>query len=411
VRIDLSGPLKASLDKAVAEARRHQQDGNDADAASAYTKAAGLMNSYAEYALTRADDLRRRQKARGFLDIAEALRTNGAGKTRRPGSATSPKRPASSGNVVREEADDPADEHQGAVEAMIYTKASVTWDQIGGLDGTKREIKYAYGITLAGKPDGVSLPGWRRILFYGPPGTGKTLMAAATAKGLDATFFNVQVASLLSKWFGESSRLVAKLFDVARDRADEGFSVVFIDEIDALCLKRGEGSDSGAERKVLSTLLSELEGLADKGEDRSVLTMAATNAPWDLDDAVLSRFQKRIYIPLPDAKARESILSIMIDKAGHRLEMPVGELVARTEWFSGRDLERLANQAINVMVEDLNRTVPELVDRGREAVEAYELKVRPLSQSDFKSAFDRVRVDVARQKELDARFREFAASN
>ena len=312
---------------------------------------------------------------------------------------------------MREDPDEPVDEHQAAIEALIYTRASVTWDQIGGLEGTKREIKYAYGITLAGKPSGVSLPGWRRILFYGPPGTGKTLMAAATAKGLDATFFNVQVASLLSKWFGESSRLVAKLFDVARDRADEGFAVVFIDEIDALCMKRGEGSDSGAERKVLSTLLSELEGLADKGEDRSVLTMAATNAPWDLDDAVLSRFQKRIYIPLPDAKAREAILSVLIQKAGHRLEVPVAELVARTEWFSGRDLERLAHQAINVMVEDLNRTVPELVDRGREAIEQYELKVRPLSEADFRSAFDRVRVDIVRQKELENRFREFAASN
>lgn len=410
MRIDLSGPLKASLDKAVAEARLLQQGGNAGDAASAYTKAAGLMNSYAEYALTRADELRRRQKARGFLEAAEALRAGGAVKSKRPASAPSSRRPTSPG-VVREEPDEPLDEHQAAIEALIYSKGTVSWDQIGGLDGTKREIKYAYGITLAGKPKGVSLPGWRRILFYGPPGTGKTLMAAATAKGLDATFFNVQVASLLSKWFGESSRLVAKLFDVARDRADEGFSVVFIDEIDALCMKRGEGSDSGAERKVLSTLLSELEGLADKGEDHSVLTMAATNAPWDLDDAVLSRFQKRIYIPLPDAAAREAILSVLIDKAGHQLEMPVEELVTRTEWFSGRDLERLANQAINVMVEDLNRTVPDLVDRGREAIEQYELKVRPLSQGDFRSAFERIRVDVARQKELDEKFTEFAKSN
>lgn len=307
-------------------------------------------------------------------------------------------------------ADDDEQQQSAAIEALIY-RSPATWDQIGGLDETKREIKFAYGVALAAKPDGVSLPGWRRILFYGPPGTGKTLLAAATSNGLSATFFNVKVGSLLSKYFGESSKLISMLFDTARDRADAGFSVVFIDEIESLCLPRGEGSESGAERRVLSTLLSELDGLADKGDDHSVLTVSATNAPWDLDDAILSRFQKRVFIPLPDAPARTAILGILIDKAGHRLDMQVSDLVARTDWFSGRDLERLVQQAINLMVVELNGGVPDLVDRGRAHIENYQVKTRALTRQDFDRAFEKIRVDVEHQQELDRKYREFAAAN
>ncbi|HXT69667.1 MAG TPA: ATP-binding protein [Vicinamibacterales bacterium] len=411
MKIDLSGPIKASLDKAVAEARAHQQAGRLNEAAAAFIKAAGLMNSYGEYALTRSDEVRRRLKARTYLQVAEQLRAGGGGtKPRRPAPAPSGPTGSSGAGQHESQPDAEQEEQTSAIEALIY-RSPATWDQIGGLDETKREIKFAYGLALAAKPEGVALPGWRRILFYGPPGTGKTLLAAATSNGLSATFFNVKVGSLLSKYFGESSRLISTLFDVARDRADEGFSVVFVDEIESLCLPRGEGSESGAERRVLSTLLSELDGLADKGEDRSVLTIAATNAPWDLDDAILSRFQKRVFIPLPDAAARKQILGILLEKAGHQLDVPVDDLVARTEWFSGRDLERLAHQAINVMVADLNGSVPDLVDRGRAQIEGYEIKVRPLGRPDFDRAFDRIRVDVVRQKEQGQRYREFEAAN
>jgi SpoVK/Ycf46/Vps4 family AAA+-type ATPase len=221
----------------------------------------------------------------------------------------------------------------------------------------------------------------------------------------------VKASNLLSKYFGESSKLITELFDAARSEADEGFAVIFIDEVESLCLPRGEGSESGAERRVLSTILSELDGLADKGEDRFVLTIAATNAPWDLDDAVLSRFQKRIYIPLPDAAARKSILEILLLKAGHTLDYPLRDVVEHTEWFSGRDLERLANQAVNIMVEELNGQIPQCVDAGRDSIEGYQLEVRPLVKSDFDEAFRRIRVDVDRLKKLEARFREFALSN
>ncbi len=402
--VDLSGPLKVSLDKALAEARSLEAQDKLPEASAAYLKASRLMKSYAEYALTRDDQIRRRQKSRQYLEYAEALKE---GKRR---ASAPPKARAAEADRLKEAGSEDAGQYARDIASLIH-RSNVTWDKIGGLEDTKREIKFTYGLALAQKPEGMKLQGWRKMLFYGPPGTGKTLLAAATSNGLGATFFNVKASNLLSKYFGESSKLVTALFDAARSEADEGFAVIFIDEVESLCLPRGEGSESGAERRMLSTILSELDGLADKGEDRFVLTIAATNAPWDLDDAVLSRFQKRIYIPLPDAPARKSILDIQLLKEGHKMDLPLEEVVNRTDWFSGRDLERLANQAVNAMVEELNGGIPRCVDGGREAIEAYKIKTRPLCKSDFEAAFQRVRVDVDRIKKLEARFREFAESN
>ncbi len=403
--VDLSGPLKVSLDKTLAEARALESQNKGAEASATYTKAAKLMRSYADYALTREDQMRRRQKSRQYLEIAEALK---AGKRRVLPSAPPSQGP---GDKVRERApEDDEQQYTNEIASLIH-RSKVTWDKIGGLEATKREIKFTYGLALAQKPENVKLSGWRRMLFYGPPGTGKTLLAAATSNGLGATFFNVKASNLLSKYFGESSKLVTALFNAARSEADEGFAVIFVDEVESLCLARGEGSESGAERRMLSTILSELDGLADKGEDRFVLTIAATNAPWDLDDAILSRFQKRVYIPLPDAEARKAILEIQLLKEGHALDYPLQEVVRNTEWFSGRDLERLANQAVNVMVEELNGQIPHCVDAGREAIESYRLRIRPLQKKDFDEAFRRVRIDTEKLKKLVLRFREFADSN
>ncbi len=403
--VDLSGPLKVSLDKALAEARALEAQNKGAEASAAYLKVAKLMRSYAEYALTRDDQVRRRQKSRQYLEIAEALK---AGKRRVTTPAAVPQAP--DGRLKEQTPNEDEQQYSNEIASLIH-RSKITWEKIGGLEGTKREIKFTYGLALAQKPEGVKLAGWRRMLFYGPPGTGKTLLAAATSNGLGATFFNVKASNLLSKYFGESSKLVTALFDAARSEADEGFAVIFIDEVESLCLPRGEGSESGAERRMLSTILSELDGLADKGEDRFVLTIAATNAPWDLDDAVLSRFQKRIYIPLPDADARKAILEIQLMKEGHTLEVPLQEVVKSTDWFSGRDLERLANQAVNVMVEELNGQIPKCVDAGRESIEGYKLRIRPLQKRDFEEAFKRIRVDTDKLKKLVTRFQEFAASN
>ena len=408
--VDISGPLRASLERVLAQAKSLEAQGSNPEAAAKYVAAAGVMAQLADVSQTRADQKRRREKAAQYLEYAERLKKEKHRGT--PAAAAAPARetvPVEHGSGTHQPGGNgQTGEYSPEVAALIH-RSKITWDGIGGLEETKREIKFTYGLALAQKPDGVKLAGWRRMLFYGPPGTGKTLLAAATSNGLGATFFNVKASNVLSKYFGESSRLITSLFDAARSESDSGFAVVFIDEIESLCMARGEGSDSGAERRMLSTLLSEMDGLADKGEDRFVLTIAATNTPWDLDDAVLSRFQKRIYIPLPDDTARESILKIQLK--GYQLEFPIADLVERTAHFSGRDLERLVNQAVSLMVEDLNSAIPGTVDQGRDAIEGYRVKVRALAKADFSKAFDRIRVDAERYRRLEERYREFAGKN
>jgi len=402
MKIDLSGPVKTKLDKKLIEAKQFERDNKIQEASMAYKNVSELMAQYGSYALTRADELRRLQKAKQYRDYAEAL---SSGKIPSESQKRQDENRTSSGKKKG-----PGQAYDQEIAALIH-KSKVTWDKIGGLRHVKNDIKFSYGLALAVKPAGVALSGWKRILFYGPPGTGKTLLAAATSNGLGATFFNVKVSNIMSKYFGESTKIITSLFDAARSEADERFAVVFIDEIDSITMSRDSGNESGAERRMLSTLLSELDGLSDKGEDSSVLTIAATNTPWDLDNAVLSRFQKRIYIPLPDYEAREAILKMHITGNGHKLEYPLGELINSTEWFSGRDIERLCNQVVNIMVEDMNREIPDIVDEGRNAIIRHKIKIRPLQKKDFQAAFDRIRVDVNKYKEDKAKFDEFALKN
>jgi SpoVK/Ycf46/Vps4 family AAA+-type ATPase len=244
-------------------------------------------------------------------------------------------------------------------------------------------------MTLAQQPAGMRIAAWTRILFYGPPGTGKTLLAAATSNAVRSSedvasvFYNVKVSSILSKYFGESSKILSELYGTARDTSP---SVVFLDEFESLAGQRDQG-DSGAERRILSTLLSELDGMDSKGRpDLYVLTIAATNRPWDLDGAVLSRFEKKVLIPLPDAPTRERILRIHLEKKGYGSGTSYAELAAMTEGYSGREIERFCKEVVTGMVEECNREIPGLVDRGLDAVRKHRLKVRPLAKADFDAA-------------------------
>jgi SpoVK/Ycf46/Vps4 family AAA+-type ATPase len=162
-----------------------------------------------------------------------------------------------------------------------------------------------------------AIEAWNAILFYGPPGTGKTLMAATVAKNIDATFFDVKVSQMLSKYYGESPKIISALFEVAREEAP---SVVFIDEFDSIALSRGADIDEESQRG-LSTLLAELDGLGSKtSEKKFVLVIAATNTPDAIDEAIMSKFGKKIEIPLPDFDACREILRIHTEKKGVRLE-------------------------------------------------------------------------------------------
>ncbi len=271
------------------------------------------------------------------------------------------------------------------IEENLITSSTVTWEEIAGLNNTKETIKESVVLSIIeGKPEAIKP--WKGILLFGPPGTGKTLLAAATAGSLKATFFNVKVSNLLSKYFGESSKIITALYNVARKRSP---SIIFLDEFDSIAMSRST-EISEASRRVLSTLLSELDGLQDKKSSQYILTMAATNTPWDLDAAVLSRFQKRIYVPLPDLQAVEEMIKINTQKKGIEFKGDLQPIASDcvSKLFAGRDVTTLCNEAIWNMVREQNTGLSTLADKSLDAIKQFKLKVRPLIESDFRKSFD-----------------------
>ncbi len=368
-KIDLSGQVWSQFEQSKTRAERLVEAGQAAEAAAAYRRCADLLRQYGGYAI--AEDVRKQwqERANKFEEMATRIE---------------------SGRLARATTEPAAGEdYRDAVRGLI-TKTDLSWDDIGGLEETKREIQTAYALAMARKPKGVSLSAARNILLYGPPGTGKTLLAAATSHELDATFFNVKVSDMLSKYFGESSKLVSALYAEAVAQAP---SVIFLDEFDALTGSR-EGSDSGAERRVLSTLLSELDGLDDKRRDDGpyVLTIAATNLPWQVDKAVLSRFGARlIYVPLPDEAARRAILKIHIERKGHKSLAAPDELVKKTAGYSGREIEAVVGYAVSRMIGRANPDLLQQASQGRESLSDYLLKIEPLAPADFDAALAAIR--------------------
>jgi katanin p60 ATPase-containing subunit A1 len=371
--------VHTSLKQVLAKAQTFEASKDWPKAASAYEKAANLMSMWADQAHGRDAEERRKKKAIEYRSYAARLRSGETSEAPPPAAAEAPVKAGGTG---------PSNELQSIVSNLSHV-SKITWDDIGGLEETKNEIKFALGMTLAQQPAGVRVAAWTRILFYGPPGTGKTLLAAATSSAVRSTedvpsvFYNVKVSSILSKYFGESSKILSELYGTARDTSP---SVVFLDEFESLAGKRDSG-DSGAERRILSTLLSELDGMEGKGRsDIYVMTIAATNRPWDLDAAVLSRFEKKILIPLPDVGTRERILRIHLEKKGYQVETPFPELAARTEGYSGREIERFCKEVTTGMIEEMNHDIPALVDRGLDAVKKHKIKVRPISAKDVEAA-------------------------
>jgi katanin p60 ATPase-containing subunit A1 len=380
--------IKQSLERA----RGARDKGERGIAAKNYEQAAEFMLKFAGQAVSRESEEWRKARALEYRDIARKLRN---------GEASDPGRFEAESAPAARKAAGGGGELQQVVAGLIYN-APTTWEDIGGLDETKREIKLTLGMSLAQPPDGVRITPWTKILLFGPPGTGKTLLAAATSNairtqdGRSCVFFNVKISNILSKYFGESSKIVSELYGTARDASP---SVIFLDEFESISQKR-DTADTGAERRILSTLLSELDGLDTKGKlDLFVLTVAATNRPWDLDDAVLSRFEKMILVPLPDPTAREQILHIHLGKRGYDTEVHYRKLAEMTEGFSGRELERFCKQAIKGMIQEMNKDLPAVVDRGLELARQYRIRVRPLRAPDFDAARKMI-TPLTTQKEM-----------
>lgn len=184
---------------------------------------------------------------------------------------------------------------------------------------------------------------FKGILLYGPPGTGKSYLAKAVATEADSTFFSVSSADLISKWQGESEKLVRNLFQMARE-SEGGRAIIFLDEVDSLCGSRSEG-ESDSMRRVKTEFLVQMDGVGN--ESGQVLVLGATNIPWDLDAAIRRRFEKRVYIPLPEAEARTAMVRLNLGDTPNNLSdedfNTIGEL---TDGASGSDIKILVKEAL-----------------------------------------------------------------
>lgn len=275
-----------------------------------------------------------------------------------------------------------SDDDSGLEELVLTSKPKVRWSDIAGLVEAKQAIKEAIVYPIL-RPDLYPL-GWPRgILLYGPPGCGKTLLAAAVASEVKAVFFQVDAASIMSKWLGEAEKNVSKLFRKAREEAKAGRpAIIFIDEVDALLgVYRYE---VGGEVRVRNQFLKEMDGLQDKGEKIHLYVIGATNKPWNLDEAFIRRFQKRIYIPPPDFKARVQLFKMYT--RGLKLEPNIDfrRLAALTEGYTASDIK-------DICISVHNKVVREFFEGGNDPVRG---EPRPISMRDFLEQLRKTRPSI-----------------
>ncbi|KAK5070484.1 hypothetical protein LTR64_000155 [Lithohypha guttulata] len=287
---------------------------------------------------------------------------------------------------------------------IVVQGDEVHWEDVAGLNAAKKALKEAVVYPFL-RPDlfsGLREPA-RGMLLFGPPGTGKTMLARAVATESKSTFFAITASTLTSKWHGESEKLVRALFALAKALAP---SIIFVDEIDSLLNSRGGGTEHEASRRSKTEFLigwSDLQRAA-AGKDTSigdatrVLVLAATNCPWDIDEAARRRFVRRQYIPLPELETREAQLRTLLKSQKHSLsERDIVTLTALTDGYSGSDITALCKDAAMQPLRNLGEallTTP--IDQ-----------IRPISLSDFRSSLANIRPSVGK-KGLE-QFEEWAA--
>jgi vacuolar protein-sorting-associated protein 4 len=226
---------------------------------------------------------------------------------------------------------------------LLHESPNVKWDDIAGLFEAKKLLQQTVDLPRLHPHlfDKERKP-WTGILMYGPSGTGKSFLAKAVATAAPSAFFSVSSADLVSKWLGDSEKNMHELFQTARARRP---SVIFIDEIDALCQARGGNQEHDSSKRMLNQLLIELDGVGNSMD--GVLFLGATNTPWAIDSAMRSRFQKRVYVPLPDAGSRALLFRKCLGtRADAFTTDDFHTLSALTENYSGRDIKTAVNDAI-----------------------------------------------------------------
>ncbi|KEG15535.1 katanin [Trypanosoma grayi] len=273
---------------------------------------------------------------------------------------------------------------------IIERSPNVLWEDIAGIPEAKRLLNEAVILPLL-VPElftGIVQP-WKGVLLFGPPGTGKTMLARAVATSAKTTFFNMSASSLISRYFGESEKMVRTLFQLARHYAP---STVFFDEVDALMSTRG-GNEHEASRRVKSEMLQQIDGLC-TDNDKRVMVLATTNRPWDLDDAMRRRLEKRIYIPLPDRDGRLELLKKQTASMSLASDVNIDVIATkRTGGFSGADLNLLVRDAAMMPMRRLfaDRTPAEIAAMKADG----KMVLSAVTMQDFEEAVKKVQPSVS----------------
>ena len=287
---------------------------------------------------------------------------------------------------------------------MLEQSPNVAWDSIGGLADAKRLLNEAVVLPLL-IPDYFAKAAcrapWKGVLLFGPPGTGKTLLARAVASLGKTAFFNISASSLSSYHYGESEKLARTLFDIARYYSP---SIVFFDEVDALVSTRGAQGEHEASRRLKSELLTQMDGISTRGtSEGQVMVLATSNKPWDLDEAMRRRLERRIYVPLPSEQSRKEMLAIHLRGVKLGPDVDLVALANILGGYSGADLQLVCRDA---SMAPMRRAV-----EGKSPMEIVEMQARgelegAVSMADFAKA-----MQTTQPSSSDKEHEEYAAWN
>ena len=269
-----------------------------------------------------------------------------------------------------------------AMREVLVELPKITWDDVGGLDSPKQEVKEAveWPLTTPEKFDRMGVEAPKGVLLYGPPGTGKTLMAKAVASETNANFISVRGPQLLSKWVGESEKAIRQTFRKARQVSP---TIIFFDELDSLAPARGQEMGNNVSERVVNQLLTELDGLEEMG---NVMVIGATNRPDMIDPALLrsGRFDRLVMVGQPDEEGREQILRIHTGDTPLAPDVSLREIAEITDGYVGSDLESIAREgAIEALRDDDEATEVEM-QHFRRAMES----IRPTVTDEILSYYE-----------------------